>query len=393
MASKDDIYAKMTVAGAVFFAIFEIGYLFTTTPPFDMPGYVIGRDFVATWIGAKSALALDPAAWFAFDAFNAGLEAMFYHGFPVHNWSYPPHLLLMTWPLGFLPYMPAYIAWCVGGLVLYLWAASDGFSRRDRLPMLAVAPAVAINVFTGQIGFITATLISSALKRLDRRPVVAGVCFGLLTVKPQLGLLVPLMLMLTRRWVTFAAATGTVAAMAALAACLFGFDVWTEYFRLVLPVQQDILVNGGGLAPAMMPTVFMNARVAHLPIPVAWTLQAVMSAVAVAAVCWTFWRRRDETLSIALFVTASFLVTPYAFNYDMVVFGWVIALLRERGGTALDDRLAMLVWTLPVTTLIGLAGIPGSSLVLAAFAARLLWRLSTVGETTAQPRGLATAGA
>jgi hypothetical protein len=143
----------------------------------------------------------------------------------------------------------------------------------------------------------------------------------------------------------------------------------------------------------MMPTVFMNARVAHLPIPVAWTLQAVMSAAAVAAVCWTFWRRRDETLSIALFVTASFLVTPYAFNYDMVVFGWVIALLRERGGTALDDRLAMLVWTLPVTTLIGLAGIPGSSLVLAAFAARLLWRLSTVGETAAQPRGLATAGA
>jgi len=54
MASKDDIYAKMTVAAAVFFAIFEIGYLFTTTPPFDMPGYVIGRDFVATWIGAKS---------------------------------------------------------------------------------------------------------------------------------------------------------------------------------------------------------------------------------------------------------------------------------------------------------------------------------------------------
>jgi hypothetical protein len=83
-----------------------------------MPGYVIGRDFVATWIGARSALALNPAAWFAFDAFNAGLEAMFYQGFPVHNWSYPPHLLLMTWPLGFLPYMPAYIAWCVGGLAL-----------------------------------------------------------------------------------------------------------------------------------------------------------------------------------------------------------------------------------------------------------------------------------
>ncbi len=392
MASRDDLYRKMTVAGAVFFAIFEVGYLATTTPPFDIPGYVIGRDFVATWIGARSALALDPAAWFDFDAFNAGLENIFYPGFPVHNWSYPPHLLLLTWPLGFLGYLPAYAVWCLGGLALYLWAASDGFTRRDRLPMLAVAPAVAINAFTGQIGFITATLISSALKALDRRAAVAGICFGLLTIKPQLGLLVPLMLILTRRWITFAAAAATVAMMAGLAAVLFGFTVWSEYFRLVLPVQQDILVNGGGLAPAMMPTVFMNARVAHLPIPVAWALQGVMSAAAVAAVCWTFWRRRDETLSIALFVTASFLVTPYAFNYDMVVFGWVIALLRERGGTAFDDRLAMLVWTLPVTTLIGLAGIPGSSLVLAAFAARLLWRLSTVCEAATQPR-LAPAGA
>jgi alpha-1,2-mannosyltransferase len=241
--------------------------------------------------------------------------------------------------------------------------------------------------------FITASLIGGGLKQLDRRPIISGICFGLLSVKPQLGVLLPLMLIQTRQWITFAAAAGTVVVMAVLATGLFGLNVWSEYLRLVLPVQQDFLAHGGGLAPAMMPTVFMNARVAHLPIPLAWALQAVMSAAAVAAVCWTFWRRRDETLSIALFVTASFLVTPYAFNYDMVVFGWVIALLRERGGTAFDDRLAMLVWTLPITTLIGLAGIPGSSLVLAAFAARLLWRLSTVSATAAQPRGLATAGA
>jgi hypothetical protein len=39
------------------------------------------------------------------------------------------------------------------------------------------------------------------------------------------------------------------------------------------------------------------------------------------------------------------------------------------------------------------AGILGSSLVLAAFAARLLWLISTVSQTVAQPQGLATAGA
>jgi hypothetical protein len=70
----------------------------------------------------------------------------------------------------------------------------------------------------------------------------------------------------------------------------------------------------------------------------------------------------------------------------MVVFGWVIALLRERGGELLDDRLALAVWTLPVTAmLLGLFGIPGSAAVLAAFAGRLLWRLKAAGR--AAPSG------
>jgi hypothetical protein len=58
------------------------------------------------------------------------------------------------------------------------------------------------------------------------------------------------------------------------------------------------------------------------------------------------------------------------------VFGWVIALLREKGGTRLDDGLALAVWTLPLMAMVmGLFAIPGSALVLVAFAGRLVWRL------------------
>jgi alpha-1,2-mannosyltransferase len=164
-----------------------------------------------------------------------------------------------------------------------------------------------------------------------------------------------------------------------------GMIIWSEYVRQVLPVQSAILTEGQGIFTMMMPTVFMNARIAHLPLDIAWALQGAVSIAAVAAVVWTYWRRRDPVLSVALFVTASFLVTPYAFNYDMVLFGWVIALLRERGGEPLDDRLALAVWTLPVTAmLLGLFGIPGSAAVLAAFAGRLLWRLKA-GEGPGAP--------
>ena len=44
-----------------------------------------------------------------------------------------------------------------------------------------------------------------ALVLLDARPVLAGVLFGLLAYKPQFGLLIPLVLIATGRWKTFAA--------------------------------------------------------------------------------------------------------------------------------------------------------------------------------------------
>jgi alpha-1,2-mannosyltransferase len=285
-----------------------------------------------------------------------------------------------------LPYLPGYVAWCVLGMALYLLASSEGGRRRDRLFMLAVAPAAWINIFAGQNGFITSALMIGGLAQLGRRPVLAGICFGLLTIKPQLGLLVPVLLVLTGQWRAILAATATTAALVVATGLLFGFAIWPDYVRLVLPLQSAILTEGQGIFTLMMPTVFMNARIAHLPIDVAWALQIATSLAAVAAVVWTYWRKRDPVLSVALFVAATFLVTPYAFNYDMVVFGWVLALLREKGGAPLDDRLAMAVWTLPVTAmLLGLFGIPGSAVVLVAFAGRLLWRLKAGEAQCAAP--------
>jgi alpha-1,2-mannosyltransferase len=376
--AADDLYKKMAVVVTVFAVMFEAAYLLGSAPPYDRFGYLIGRDFVNTWMGANSVLTGGPAAWFDFDTYNAALAARFYPDFPHHNWSYPPHLLLMTWPLAFVPYLPGYLMWCALGLVLYVLAASEGGRCRERLFMLVVAPAVWINIFAGQNGFLTSALMIAGLAQLSRRPVLSGVCFGLLTIKPQLGLLLPVMLVLTGQWRAILAAVVTTAALVVATGLLFGFDIWPEYIRQVLPVQSAILTQGQGIFTIMMPTVFMNARIAHLPLDVAWALQVAMSILAVAAVVWTYWRRRDPVLSVALFVTASFLVTPYAFNYDMVVFGWVIALLSEKGGSPFDDRLALAVWTLPVTAmLLGLFGIPGSALVLVAFAGRLLWRLKT----------------
>jgi alpha-1,2-mannosyltransferase len=96
--------------------------------------------------------------------------------------------------------------------------------------------------------------------------------------------------------------------------------------------------------------------------------------IAAAGCWWTFWHRRDADLSNALLLTAAFLVTPYAFNYDMVVFGPMITKLMDRdGNTPLDYGLMLAVWALPVLTVaLAIAAIPLSFLPLAGLAARLL---------------------
>jgi alpha-1,2-mannosyltransferase len=83
-------------------------------------------------------------------------------------------------------------------------------------------------------------------------------------------------------------------------------------------------------------------------------------------------------LSQALFVTATFLFSPWMLNYDMVVFGYVVARLRQRDdNTYFDHGLALAVWTLPVVMVpFGLAHFPLAPIVLSAFAGRLIWRLA-----------------
>ncbi len=388
----EDLYAKLTVSAAVFFVMLEISYLVIAgLPPIAKPwvdgaNFVLGRDFLNTWMGGRSAFFGGPAPWFDLHVYNQALRDMLGTQYQEHYWSYPPHVMLFIWPLGLMPYLPAYIAWCVVGIALYLLACSSAIPR-ERLLFLAVAPGIAVCVSFGQNGFYTAALLIGGLMCLDRRPVLAGVLFGILTIKPQLGLLLTVMLLLERRWATIASAVATTAALVAAAAMLYGWNIWIEFWQKVVPQQEWLTVHGGGLLLAVVSSVFYGGRLLHLPLAVDWALQDIVSALAFAAVLWTYWQRRDPALSLALFVTATFLFTPYILNYDMVVFGFVVALLRDRAdNTKADHWLLIAVWTLPAALMIAAVGwIPLAPIVLIAFAGRLVWRLAQIDSREVRP--------
>ena len=379
----EELYFKWMIAAAVFFVALQIAFLgLAGLPPIDKPwadetNFAIGRDFLNTWMGGRSMFSGGPAAWFDVRTYAAALRDMLGPTYPETYWSYPPHIVLFVWPLGLMPYLFAYITWCVVGIALYLVACSSAIPR-ERLLFLAVAPGVAVCVFFGQNGFYTAALLIGGLLSLDRRPVLAGVLFGILTVKPQLGLLLPIVLLLERRWVTIASTVMTIAFLFVVTAMLFGLDVWLDYWHKIVPQQMWLTENAGGLMFSLVSSLFFGARLIHLPLGVAWAIQYAGSAFAVAAVVWTYWRRRDPKLSLALFVTATFLFTPYILNYDMVMFGFVVALLRDRAGNTMRDHwLLLAVWSLPVTMMFaGAIWIPLAPVVLIMFACWLLRRLA-----------------
>ena len=387
----EELYAKLTVAAAVFLVVLQISYLvLLAVVPSDHwmenTEFVVGRDFLNTWMGGRSLFSGGPAPWFDYHVYNQALQQLFGSSYPEAYWSYPPHMVLFIWPLGLMPYVTAYVSWCLVGVALYLYASSLAIPR-DRLLFLAVAPGIAVCAFFGQNGFYTAALLIGGLFSLDRRPILAGVLFGILTIKPQLGLLLPIVLLLERRWLTVASAIVTSAVLVAVTCMLFGASIWLEFWQKVVPQQVWLTETSNGLLYAMVGTPFYAARMLFLPLKAAWAVQYAASALAVAAVVWTYWKRRDRDLSFALLITATFLFTPYILNYDMVIFGFIAALLRDRADNAeFDHRLYIAVWTLPATMMLAaVALIPLAPIVLIAFAARLVWRLRRGGEGEIKP--------
>ncbi len=83
---------------------------------------------------------------------------------------------------------------------------------------------------------------------------------GLLSVKPQLILLMPLVLMLSGRWRCLAFAALTTMAMAALTTLLYGPAIWRDYLVEAVPFQNIVMTQGIGLMLGMMPTARSSTR-------------------------------------------------------------------------------------------------------------------------------------
>ena len=202
--------------------------------------------------------------------------------------------------------------------------------RPETLLVAAAFPAVFVNLGHGQNGFLTAALIGGALFVLDRRPVVAGILIGLLAYKPQFGVLVPLVLIATLRWRTFAAASATVIATAGLATVLFGRDIWTA-FAGSAEFTRTVVLEEGQTGWQKIQSLFSTVRMWGGSVDVAYGAQIALGLALAASVVWLWRSQARFELKAAALVIASLLATPYVLDYDLVVLAIAGAFLARHG--------------------------------------------------------------
>ena len=336
---------------------------------------VLFPDFLVYWAAARAWLEGKLAIVYDIDAFTAYQNVLFADRFPnvVHfrPFFYPPIWLLMLVPFGLLGVAKAYGAFITGTMAL----ATAAEVRRDPWGWLVVlvSPAAVWVVLAGQNTFLSVALFYGGLQLLPRASVPAGILLGLLSYKPQIWVLVPLALLAARQWRALASMAATVLVLMLVSAALFGPAFWLAFLdaareaagpRVVEEMFERIFMH--------MTTLLAAARIVGLPPAVSGLVQTAGALLAMAAVWLSFSRKGQSDARIAVLATATFLVSPYTLNYDLLLLmPAAVAMFRlgiADGFRPMERLVLLMLWLIPTLGMIlNRLDLPLQPLVILAF--------------------------
>ena len=298
---------------------------------FDGQGLGIPTDFVNVWSAGKLALDGHPALAWDWDVQKQVQVAVLGQSYPGNfAWHYPPPFLFVALLLAHFPYGVAFAGWALASLAPYLAMMRAVTGKTFGLLLGLAFPVVLTNTLVGQNGFLTASLIGAMLWLLPARPVLSGICLGLLTYKPQYGLLFPLVLIAASQWTVFVTAGITAVALAAVSWLAFGTESWQAFFHW-LPMFSQAFLTEGRAPWCKLQSIFGWVRFLGGSEQLGWIFQWVLTA-AVAVVVVLLWRSRVRySLKVAALAAGTLLVTPYLFLYDLMVLAIPVAILVRLG--------------------------------------------------------------
>lgn len=364
----------------------------------DRNGKPIGTDFSNVYAAGTLVLVGKAPDAYAPELQHAAEKAVFEgRDVPFYGWHYPPFFLMIATVLALLPYGWALLCWLAVSMPAYAAAIYAIVPRRNTWLALAAFPAVFVNLGHGQNGFFTTALLGGCLVLLDRRPVLAGILLGLLSYKPQFGVLIPLVLLATGRWTTIMSAVATIAGLVGATTVLFGTAVW-HAFADSATFTRTVVLENGGTGWEKIQSLFSAVRMWGGSIDTAYTAQAILAVALAISIVWLWRSRAAFELKAAALAVASLLATPYVLDYDLLVLAITIAFLvrhgLNRGFHSYELLLLALAWIAPLLTrtIAGLSGIPlGLVIMLMLYAMTLKRAAADIGIISFEDRRLVEA--
>jgi hypothetical protein len=370
--------ARWCLAAIIVQALVGLVWLTTYRGLFDPRGMPVGNDFAAFWFAARMALE-HPAV----DAYDLVLMTQLQHGIRpqlegMYAWVYPPSFLLLVLGFGLMPYIAAYVTWTGATLVAYLAGLWQNVRDRTSWWLIAAFPGLWLGLGQGQNQFLTAALGALGLGLLRKHPVWAGVCIGLLAIKPHLALLFPVALLAARAWRTILAAAVTAITVTLVPAAILGWGTLVAWRDSMSWVATAIELKQ--LPVWMFPAPYPWLLSLGVPTVLAWIVQGAISVLA-ALIVYRLWRPLAKGVgSLALpgsaLVLATFLATPYYAMYDLTWLAlplcWLVATGVAKGFRSGEKPLLVLLFLLPYASVIALVvDVQLAPFVLAA----LLWHV------------------
>jgi len=362
-----------------------LGILILVLRPLAFPNepYLWGGDYTTFWTGSWLAQHGELARLYGTKMLThiPGLSV------PAAPWFYPPTMLLAVYPAASLPFLLSYGIFCVIALTAAIAAWRIGKFSKLHLLLLLAAPAVLLNLLYGQNGVLTAAFWCIGLTLLPTHAFLAGALLGLTTVKPQLAILLPFLLLASRNLEAFTGFALTSFALIAGSFALFGMQPWLDFLTTLSGVSQ-LLESGKVIDVSKIGSLYIAARLAGAGFAEAMLLHAAL-ALAAFVFCLHAWSRTDLSHGhkAAIALITALLLTPYQFVYDLALLLPAMAFWQTASAGKLDGTDRLTLWLLWIAPFISQAGIVAFGVgLLPAVLVLALWRLHAGSIMSARAR-------
>ncbi len=249
---------------------------------------------------------------------------------------YPPQVSILFAPLARLSYPMALACWLAFSSFVYafccyaIWRASSNL-RRYKVTVFVLAlgyPAFWHLIAWGQTSALALACFTLAFFALRaRREFLAGIAFGCLIFKPQLGVAPAIIFLLTLRWRVIAGAFLSAVGELAAAWFYYGAGPLRQWVCALLNTPHELSLLEPRIYQTHCLRTFWSMFIPWISVSLALYITSAVVICVLSIVCWRV--RGPLSLRFSTLLFATVLLAPHLTVYDLVILAPAFLLLCD----------------------------------------------------------------